>query len=310
MSVMRRVLLAASESRWLRQQAPRLGFVKAAVRRFMPGERIEDAMAAAAELAPLGMTSIFTRLGENVTALDEAAGVTEHYLDVLQRIEASGLSAQISVKLTQLGLDIDPERCYQHVHRLAERAHRGRNVLWIDMEQHAYVDATLRIYRRALSAFPGMGVCLQAYLYRTREDLAALMPLGGAVRLVKGAYLEPASVAYPEKHAVDTAYLDLARTMLSAPVRHRDFRAVFGTHDTRIIEELTALAASARIDRSRYEFDLLYGIQRGEQARLAREGQPVRVLIAYGDYWFPWYMRRLAERPANVWFVARSMFAR
>jgi proline dehydrogenase len=306
---MRSVLLAASESRWLRQKAPRMGFVRAAVRRFMPGERIEDAMGAAAELAPQGIASVFTRLGENVAELAEADAVTEHYVDVLERIHASGRPAEISVKLTQLGLDIDAERCYQNVRRLAVKSGALGERLWIDMEQHGYVDRTLDIYRRVLAESPLVGVCLQAYLHRTPGDLAALMPLGGGVRLVKGAYLEPPDVALPKKEDVDAAYLALGRRMLSAPERHAGFRAVFGTHDTRIIRELGAAAASLGVPASRYEFALLYGIQRGEQLRLAAEGASVRVLIAYGDYWFPWYMRRLAERPANVWFVIRSMFA-
>jgi proline dehydrogenase len=310
MGVMRSLLLAASESRWLRQKAPRLGFVKAAVRRFMPGERVEDAMAAAADLARQNTTAVLTRLGENVTDRREADAVTEHYLDVLQRIASSGLDVEISVKLTQLGLDIDVERCYANLRRLLQRAQGSGGFVWIDMEQFAYVDRTLAIYRRALAEFPCTGVCLQAYLYRTPDDLTALMPLGGAVRLVKGAYLEPATVAHPKKGDVDAAYRELGTRMLTAPERHEDFRAVFGTHDTTLIRDLAARAAAAGVSKKRYEFALLYGIQRGEQQRLAREGDPVRVLVAYGDYWFPWYMRRLAERPANVWFVARSMFQR
>ncbi len=234
MGVMRSLLLAASESRWLRQKAPRLGFVKAAVRRFMPGERVEDAMAAAADLARQNTTAVLTRLGENVADRREADAVTEHYLDVLQRIASSGLDVEISVKLTQLGLDIDVERCYANLRRLLERAQGSGGFVWIDMEQFAYVDRTLAIYRRALAEFPCTGVCLQAYLYRTPDDLTALMPLGGAVRLVKGAYLEPATVAHPRKGDVDAAYRELAHAHahragaargLPGRVRHARHRA-------------------------------------------------------------------------------------
>jgi len=309
MGVMRSVLLAASESRWLRQQAPRMGFVKHAVRRFMPGERVEDALEAASALRAQGITTVLTKLGENVTEMAEADGVAAHYLDVLAKIAASGLDCQISVKLTQLGLDVDRERCYTHLRALAARAHAQGVLLWIDMEQHPYVDVTLELYRRVLAELPNVGVCLQAYLYRTTADLAALIPLGGGVRLVKGAYLEPASVAYPKKTEVDENFLALARQMIGPEARASGFRAVFGTHDSRIIHAIQDHAASTGVPRDGFEFALLYGIQRSEQVRLAKEGARIRVLIAYGDYWFPWYMRRLAERPANVWFVAKSMFS-
>jgi proline dehydrogenase len=308
MSVMRSVLLAASESRWLRRQAPHMGFVKKAVKRFMPGERIEDALAAAEELRGQGIDAVFTRLGENVTAMTEADAVRDHYLDVLARIGRTKLNAQISIKLTQLGLDVDPERCYASLRQLVAAAHARGEMLWIDMEQHTYVDVTLAQYRRALSEFPNVGVCLQAYLYRTADDLATLVPLGGGVRLVKGAYREPANIAYPKKADVDANYLALARVMMGPEARASKFRAVFGTHDTQIIRAIEAHRASSNLPLDACEFALLYGIQRGEQVRLAQHKAGIRVLIGYGDYWFPWYMRRLAERPANLWFVAKSMF--
>jgi proline dehydrogenase len=309
MGVMRSVLLAASESRWLRQQAPRMGFVKKAVRRFMPGERIEDALAAAQALRGDGITAVVTKLGENVSEMREADAVAAHYVDVLTQIAASGLDCLISIKLTQLGLDVDRERCYGHVRDLAARAQAQGRLLWIDMEQRGYVDVTLDLYRRVLAEFPNVGVCLQAYLYRTEADLTAIIPLGGGVRLVKGAYLEPADVAFPKKVDVDENFLKLSKLMLGPAAAASGFRAVFGTHDGRIIRAIQDHAKATSVATDRYEFDLLYGIQRNEQQRLAAEHARIRVLIAYGDYWFPWYMRRLAERPANVLFVAKSMFS-
>ncbi len=309
MNVMRTVLLAGSESRWLRHQAPRLKFVKKAVTRFMPGERVEDALAAAASLRPQGITAVLTHLGENVADAEEAALVARHYLDVLARIDAGGLDCQISVKLTQLGLDVDEEQCHAHLRALVEKAAALGNFVWIDMEQHPYVDRTLRLYRRVLAELPAVGVCLQAYLYRTAADLAALLPLGGGIRLVKGAYMEPADVAYPKKSDVDANYLALAKEMLGPAARASGLRAVFGTHDQRLIRAVREHADSGGVPREAYEFDLLFGIQRAEQLRLAQERCRIRVLISYGEYWFPWYMRRLAERPANVLFVARSMFS-
>lgn len=301
MNPMRSALLAASENRWLRRRAPHLPFIRKAVTRFMPGETLEDALGAAAVLREQSIGTVFTQLGENVTDVAQADRVSRHYEDVLGRIAASGIDGEISVKLTQLGLDIDAARCLGNVRALAAHAKHLRTFVWIDMEQHRYVDATLDVYRQVVGDFPNVGVCLQAYLYRTAEDLNALVPLGGGVRLVKGAYREPTDVAYPKKRDVDDNFLALAKRMMSDDARASGLRAVFGTHDATLIRAIQCDGA---------EFHLLYGIQRGEQLRLAREGYRTRVLISYGDQWFPWYMRRLAERPANVVFVAKAMLSR
>jgi proline dehydrogenase len=183
-------------------------------------------------------------------------------------------------------------------------------MVWIDMEQHRYVDATLALYRSVLSDFPNVGVCLQAYLYRTANDLRSLIPLGGGVRLVKGAYRESEDFAYPRKRDVDDNFLKLAKLMVGPEARASGFRAVFGTHDTRLINEIQHHLEITGQARASAEFHLLFGIQREEQARLVRGNYRVRVLISYGSQWFPWYMRRLAERPANVLFVAKSMLSR
>ena len=309
MSVMRNVLLAGSESHWLRHQAPRLKFVKKAVMRFMPGERAEDALDAAASLRQLGIASVLTHLGENISDPSEAARVRQHYLDVLAKIKLTGLDCQISVKLTQLGIDVDEGQCRASLRALAEQAAALGAFVWIDMEQHGYVDRTLALYRQVLGEFPNVGVCLQSYLYRTPADVASLVPLGGGIRLVKGAYKETGDVAYPKKSDVDASFLTLAKQMIAPAARAAGLRAVFGTHDLRIIRAIQDHAEGSGVPRDAYEFDLLYGIQREEQARLARDRYRVRVLISYGDYWFPWYMRRLAERPANVLFVAKSIFS-
>jgi proline dehydrogenase len=311
MHPVRSLLLAASENRWMRANATKLPVFRKAVKRFMPGERLDDALDAAQALRSQdGMATIFTRLGENVTDMAEADAVAAHYLDAYGRIEQRGLDTQISVKLTQLGLDMDPARCRAHVRDLAARAAQQGAMLWIDMEQHPYVDATLELYHAVLAEYRNVGVCLQAYLYRTAADLQAIIDAGGGVRLVKGAYKEPAAVAYPKKADVDASYLALARTMIGTEARDRGFRAVFGTHDVTIIDAIQQHARTTGVPPGGFEFALLYGIQRSVQRQLVREGFTLRVLISYGDYWFPWYMRRLAERPANVWFVARTMFAR
>lgn len=308
MSVMRNVLLAISENRWMRERGPRLWFVRKAAKAFMPGEEFADMLAAAERLRPTGVGTLFTRLGENVTDLAEAALVTQHYLDGLDLIRAKGLACEPSIKLTQLGLDVDPAVAFENLRTLAERARATGNYLWVDMEQSAYVDVTLDLTRRLRAEAPGVGVCLQAYLYRTRDDLPGLIDAGIGVRLVKGAYREPASVAYPKKRDVDEQFYALAVAMIDGHRRNPEFRAVFGTHDAALIGRIQAAAAAAGAGLRSFEVHMLYGIQRAEQQRLVRDGADLRVLIAYGAFWFPWYVRRLAERPANVWFVLKSMF--
>jgi len=307
MPLSRRLLLALSETPWLRDHAPRWWFVKRAATRFMPGDTLEEALTAAEALHEQGLDVVFTELGENVTDIAQADTVTAHYADALARISHSGLNCELSVKLTQLGLDIDADRSFLNLRSLVELASRRNTRVWIDMEQHGYVDRTLTIYRRLLSEFQNVGVCLQAYLYRTKDDLSSLLPLGGGIRLVKGAYREPATLAFPKKRDVDANFLQLAGLMLGAVGGPMAPLMVFGTHDRRMLDTIAREADRAAIPREAFEFHLLFGIQRAEQIRLRREGYRVRVLISYGEQWFAWYMRRLAERPANVLFAARAL---
>jgi proline dehydrogenase len=308
MSVMRKLLLAGSTNPWLRERATKTTFVRRSVSRFMPGEQIDDALRAAAELKPQGITTILTKLGENLTGVEEAEAVTQHYLDVLDRIDAAGLDAHISVKPTQLGLDLDRALCERNLDRLIERADALGNVVWIDMESSPYVDRTIELYRRCRAKTSRVGIALQAYLYRTENDVESLVPLGAAIRIVKGAYLEPPSVAFPKKADVDTNYVKLCTRLLAPDAAKPGALLHIATHDIPLADRLAAYIHDHKVPASAYEFAMLYGIQRGQQARLAREGRRLRVLISYGEYWFPWYMRRLAERPANMWFVVRTMF--
>jgi len=307
MGLMRSLLLAGSESRWLRAQATRRAFVRRAVSRFMPGESLEDALGTAPALKQDGIGLVLTRLGESVSDAAEADAVATHYLEALQRIRATSVAAEISVKPTQLGLDIEPERCLAHLRALAGRAAALGNFVWIDMEQSRYVDATLDLTRRVRAEHANVGVCLQAYLFRTAPDVERLVPSGAGIRLVKGAYREPPEIAFPRKRDVDANYLALARRLLADDARKAGVRAVFGTHDSRLLRAIVDHAAAIGLPARAAEFHLLYGIQRAQQQRLARAGHTVRVLVSYGSYWFPWYMRRLAERPANVLFVAKSL---
>ena len=310
MSLARKALLAMSTNVWLRERATKAAFVRRSVSTFMPGERVEDAMAAAAVQEKQGIGTIFTRLGENITSAAEAEEVTVHYLDVLDKIRAAGLGAQISVKPTQLGLDLDEALCAKNLKRLIDRAAERKNFVWIDMESSPYVDRTIDLFRNARAGSPLVGIALQAYLYRTLKDIEALVPLGPAIRLVKGAYLEPASIAFPKKADVDENYYALACRLMQEDALRSGALLHIATHDPVLADRLNAFIDQNKIPKKAYEYAMLYGIQRPLQQRLVKSGRPIRVLIAYGEYWFPWYMRRLAERPANVWFVAKNLFAR
>src|SRR5258708_4802867 len=228
MSLMRSWLLDASQNRWLRDHATQYSFVRGTVSRFMPGETLHDALSAAEGLRSKKIGTVFTHLGENIRDRAEAQQVTEHYLEVLKRIREKGLQAEISVKLTQLGLDLSPDLCFEHFNTIIERAQKDSTV-WVDMEASNYVEATLELYRRALTAHPNVGVCLQAYLRRTKDDLAKLLPLRPSIRLVKGAYSEPPEIAFPRKQDVDEHYFVLGKEMLRAKKENRCGRAAFGT---------------------------------------------------------------------------------
>jgi len=305
---MRSMLLAASQNQWLRHRAAHYPFVRRTVSRFMPGETLDDALAAAQTLRGKKIGTVFTHLGENIKDGSEAQRVTEHYLEVLERIRERGLQAEISVKLTQLGLDLSPDLCFEHMKAILERAQKD-SIVWVDMEASNYVDATLDLYRRALTAHPNVGVCLQAYLHRTKDDLAKLLPLRPSIRLVKGAYNEPPEIAFSRKQDVDENYFELGRQMLRAKKENHIVRAAFGTHDVALMRQLAGFASAEGFGKKDFEVQMLYGIQRAEQERLASEGCTSIVLVAYGRYWYPWFVRRLAERPANLWFMVRNVFA-
>ena len=309
MALLKSALLTASQSGWLRERASHYGFVRRTASRFMPGETAADALAAAHQLHGHRIGSVFTYLGENITDTAEARRAADEYIEVLHQIRGYGLDAQVSVKLTQLGVDISSAQCYINLKRIIQCAGEN-NTVWIDMESSQYVDITLELYRRAQTAFPNVGICLQAYLYRTARDIAALMPLAPAIRLVKGAYKEAAGVAHPHKKDVDENYLTLARTLLGESSLRAGIRIAIATHDPVLIRRIQDMARAAGLTNDQYEFQMLYGIQRPELVRLVPVGHRARILIAYGAYWFPWLMRRLAERPANVWFVARNLLSK
>jgi proline dehydrogenase len=304
---MRRILLWMAGNSWLRKRIPGLWFARRAVRRFMPGETAEAALDAGERFQRDGIGTLYTRLGENLARIEEADEVAAHYLGVYDEIQRRGLDGEVSVKLTQLGFDLDAERTFQHASTLASRAAGGGGVLWIDIEGSAYTESTIELYERLKRSHPNVGLALQAYLHRTASDIQRLLPLEPAIRLVKGAYAEPPDIAYQSRRDVDTNFVALAVAMLEARRAGRHPRIALGTHDVAIIEQVAEHARALGLDRDAFEVQMLYGIRVDQQRRLAREGYRVRDLIAYGEHWYPWYMRRLAERPANVIFAIRQM---
>jgi len=307
MGLARDTLLWISENRKLRETLPKYKFVRKAVSRFMPGEHLEDALRAAETLRQKSITTVFTKLGENVTNEGEARAVAQEYVNTLAEIHKRKLETSISVKLTHLGLDLSQDLCLRNLMTIVERARALGNGVWIDIEQSQYVDRTIAAYKAIRQEYPKLGLCLQAYLRRTERDLEDLLPHSPAIRLVKGAYKEPASIAFKKKFDVDMNFFRLAKRMLEN--NKQGMSIAIATHDMQLIRLLIEEAQRMGLSKGDYEFQMLYGIQTGEQLRLAADGYRMRVLIAYGSYWFPWYVRRLAERPANVFFVLRKLFA-
>jgi proline dehydrogenase len=302
---MRRLLLWMSGNRWLRRRVPKLWITRRAVRKFMPGELVEDALNAADRFSRQGLGVLFTRLGETLAKDADAEAVAEGYVALVDEIARRDMDGELSVKPTQLGLDFDAELALQHLTILARRA--APRALWLDMEGSAYTDVTIDLYERLKRTNDNVGICLQAYLKRTYLDLERLEPIAPRIRLVKGAYAEPAEIAWQHRREVDANYLALCVSMLEAKRRGIDLFLGLGTHDVQLIEQVADHAAAVGLPKSSFDVEMLYGIRADQQRRLARQGYRVRVLIAYGDAWYPWYMRRLAERPANVVFALRQL---
>jgi len=290
----------------LKQRVPRFAFVKRATRRFMPGEDVAAALVAADALIAQGQGILFTRLGENLASIAEADAVAAHYHEVLDASRSRARPIEASVKPTQLGLDIDAEATFVHCDALARHAAEVGSWLWLDMEGSPYVDPTIALYERLRAIHPNVGICLQAYLRRTPADVRRLLPLGPAIRLVKGAYDEPAAIAYRSRAEVSAAYQTLS-VWLAEAARDGGVRFGLGTHDVELVRRIATFTDAAGVPRETLEVHMLYGIRAAELRNLQREGFPAFTLVAYGASWYPWYMRRLAERPANVLFALRQI---
>jgi proline dehydrogenase len=301
-AALRRAILAAAESptlrRWVRRHGLRYG-----ASRFVAGESFDQAVPVLRRLNGSGLLTNTTLLGEGVREVDETQAVVAEYERVLERIHAEGLRTNIALKLTHLGLDLKPELAYENVATLAARAAPLGNFVRMDMEESRYVDATLAIYRRLRdNGIDNVGVVLQAYLRRAERDLEELLPLRPNVRLCKGAYLEPADIAYPEKRDVDAAYVRL----LERALREAGFVGI-ASHDERLIEHAIGFVRRENIPSERFQFQMLYGVRPQLQLSLVRRGYSMLVATPYGPDWYRYLMRRLAERPANVAFLLRSL---
>lgn len=309
MGIGRSVALWAADNRWLRTHLPRYRFVRRSVARFLPGERLEDAMDAAADLETKGLTSAFTELGENVSTEAEARAVFEHYLGAYDLVAERGLDAELSVKPTHLGLDVDRALAASHLDQLARKAKEHGMWLWLDMESSRYADPTVDLYRELRASHPNTGICLQAYLRRTADDIESLIPFDPSVRLVKGAYKEPSTLIVGGKSLIDESYRALALRLLER--QRNDGRLVLGTHDVDLAMRIERDAEVRGMGRDRFEIEMLFGIRTADQLRLAADGYRVRTLIAYGSFWYPWYMRRIAEKPIeNSLLAIRNMLGR
>jgi len=309
MGIGRNLLLWGSRNNWMKNNVPKFNFVKKAVKRFMPGETSEDAIKATGVLLGKNIPTTFTFLGENINDITEGKMVKEHYLKLLDKIHDANLDIEISLKLTQLGFDISFEKTLEFFKEIVLKAKNYHNAVFIDIEDSSYADKTIEFYRKIKSEFDNVGLCLQAYLYRTQTDIENMMDINPWIRLVKGAYNEPVTVAFKEKNKVDENFFELSKFLLKT-IQEKGIRVAFATHDLELQTKIKKLALDSGLVRKQIEFQMLYGIQSQVQLKLAQEGYNIRVLISYGNAWFPWYMRRLAERPANVGFILKNIFSK
>jgi proline dehydrogenase len=301
----RSALIYLSRRERLKEFATHFKLFKKLTTRFIAGENIKEAIAAIRDLNARGCSASFDHLNESVTSPAETEAEVREYLDVLARIDESGIDSNVSIKLTQFGLEIDPELTYQNARRVVEDAARRGNFVRIDMEGSNLTQATIDVFRRLRAEFGlnDVGIVLQSYLYRTMDDARALLKIPARIRLCKGAYDEPPEVAFPEKRDVDNNYVEVMKVLLSSGIYHG-----IATHDPKMIDATIEFTQREGISKEVFEFQMLYGIRRDLQEKLAKDGYRMRVYVPYGERWYPYFMRRLAERPANIWFVLKNLW--
>jgi proline dehydrogenase len=300
--VMKSALLYLSGSEGFKNFLTRFKSFNKVTHRFVAGEELEEAIEAVRQLNLKKMSASLDHLGESITAEAETRREVIEYTRILDTISERGLDSNVSVKPTQLGLDVSRELFYENARALVEAASRHQNFVRIDMEDSPRTDATLAVFRQLREEFTNVGIVIQAYLYRSEKDIADLLKIGARIRLCKGAYKEPEPVAFPKKEDVDANFIKLMKILLVSNVYHG-----IATHDEKMIEATKQFAKEEGIAPDRYEFQMLYGVRRDLQEKLIGDGYRMRVYVPYGRYWYPYFMRRLAERPANVWFILKNM---
>ncbi len=302
--VTRNALLYLSRQEQLKDFATRFPLFKKMTTRFVAGENIEEAAAAIRQLNALGCTASFDHLNESVANAAETSEEVREYLRVLARIDETGIKSNVSIKLTQFGLDIDTELAYRNARAIVEDAARRGNFVRVDMEGSVVTQKTIDIFKQLREEFGvnDVGIVLQSYLRRTFADAENLLKIPARIRICKGAYNEPASVAFPDKKDVDENYIKVMKLLLSSGTYHG-----IATHDPRMIDATVEHMQREGIKKEAFEFQMLYGVRRDLQEQLARDGYNMRVYVPYGKHWYPYFMRRLAERPANVWFIMKNM---
>ena len=303
--MLRSTLLKLSESKKLGSWVISNGTTRRMARRFVAGETLEEAVAAARSCDDAGMMASLDYLGENVSSTSDAQRSRDEYLEIFETIAQESLQANVSCKLTQLGLDINCEFCTGLVLSIVERAASFDNFLRVDMEGSAYTQRTIDLVKRVRARNPAVGTVIQSYLYRSEKDVGELLACGCRIRLCKGAYKEPEDVAFRRKADVDANYVRLMQNLLSSGFYH-----AIATHDPKMIAATIRHAAAKGISKDDFEFQMLYGVRTDLQRRLVKDGYRVRIYIPFGNDWFPYFMRRLAERPANVGFILRNLFRR
>ena len=306
MNIGRSLLLWASKNEWMTGHVPNFKFVQKALNRFMPGETPTDALNATRRLLKHNILTTFTHLGENINDLREAEISTRHYVDLIERINNEKLDIEVSLKLTQIGLDLSYEKALELFKVIVQKAKEYNKNVFIDIEDSSYVDRTINFYKRIKEEYNNVGLCLQAYLYRTMDDIKAMIDINPWIRLVKGAYNEPDTIAFKRKKDVDENFFMISKYFLEQ-IQKRNIRIAFATHDLKLQEQIKKEAKIYDLPNKVVEFQMLYGIKEREQISLAIQGYNVRTLISYGRHWYPWYMRRLAERPANVGFILKNI---
>ncbi|MEA2175884.1 MAG: proline dehydrogenase [Blastocatellia bacterium] len=302
--VTRNALLYLSRQEGLKDFATRFRPFKKMTTRFVAGENIEEAIAAIREINSHGPAASFDHLNESVGSREETEAEVREYLDILARIDETGIRSNVSIKLTQFGLDIDPELTYRNARAVVEDAARRGNFVRVDMEGSKVTQITIDIFKRLRAEFGlnDVGIVMQSYLRRTVDDVTDLLKIPARIRICKGAYNEGPDVAFPDKKDVDDNYVRVMKMLLTSGVYHG-----IATHDPKMINATVDFAAREGIAKEAFEFQMLYGVRRDLQLQLARDGFGMRVYVPYGKHWYPYFMRRLAERPANVWFVLKNM---